>query len=72
MYSHKRQNSRIQHMASLGWILQDDIKPNSPAHDLHKDLQYTHEAHKSPVLPADEKDKSRGRALSILDVKESK
>ena len=64
--SHGRKNSRIEHLASLGWMLQNDNNPNSP---IEKSLPYSIATHKkSPTSPASDKDQLRGRALSVSDV----
>ncbi|KAK5084469.1 hypothetical protein LTR05_005545 [Lithohypha guttulata] len=42
MYSHNRKNSRIQHLASLGWILEDKPTTKSPAHNYNQSLPYSH------------------------------
>lgn len=66
--SHNRKSSRIQHLASLGWILDDNNSPQSPSHQLNKSLELTHSS-QGPQTPTDEKELSlRGRALSVTDV----
>lgn len=66
---HTRKNSRIQHAANLGWILEDNV---NAAHN--KSLQYTHDSHKQHTEPQSSAETDakglelRGRALSVGDV----
>lgn len=75
MYSHNRKNSRIQHLASLGWILEDKPTTKSPAHNYNQSLPYSHAVQQStpPQSPVQEnnKDQARYRALSVADVPKS-
>ncbi|KAK5954168.1 hypothetical protein OHC33_004741 [Knufia fluminis] len=66
--SHNRKSSRIQHLASLGWILEDNNSPSSPTHQLNKSLELMHSSH-APQTEAEQSQLTlRGRALSINDV----
>ena len=65
--NHKQ--GRIQHLASLGWLLQDDALPLSTANQYNQSIQYSLESHKhlSPPRTPTKEEESKLRALSLDD-----
>lgn len=61
-----QKQSRLQHLASLSWILADEPRAN-------QNLQYSVQAHQQHQQPSESQSLAiRGRALTIEDVEGTK